>query len=425
MGGGGLVILKHKSWNVWNKDNIDKVKKDEAENEAKQAAKDEKRIQAEGEIRYEQLRGNKLTKEEQEQRIQKAIDSADPNQALTLEDVAKKRSDEIAIRDDEDGPRQRRKTDRGAVKVSEISSGQTVDEHKSFFANAVGLPMTMEKEANVERLAEEKKEEKEANDRYTMYLGQSGTKEMQPWYVRSEQEREGILALPASQVQRPGMKRFYSKYKKLEDREVINKKRQLELDPLEHMQEMMYGPPVTKKRPALNSKIRRNLDYRKTTSVLGNIVPHRKRERRRKNVRKSSPSPPIVPQVRTKGEAISVVKDSSSDEWVTDYGEDVEVVTSEDSEARKKRKKKRKKKKRRKKEKKKAKKRRKKAMMMEVMKEEALRREKMSRARKERESFPSYVPGSYSGRSRRRRLNKGDKDVPRSAPSRQRRRKHS
>ena len=30
MGGGGLVILRHKSWHVWNQDNVERVLVDEA-----------------------------------------------------------------------------------------------------------------------------------------------------------------------------------------------------------------------------------------------------------------------------------------------------------------------------------------------------------------------------------------------------------
>jgi len=226
MGGGGLVILKHKSWNVWNKNNIDKVKADEAEHEAKEAAVAKKRAQAEAEIRYETLRGNKLTAEEKEARIQAAIDSAVPYEDVTMESIAKKRTRDLEDQAEQGPVRKKKKREVG---------------HATFFAGALGLPTTVEGEKNLERLMEEKKEEKEINDRYTMYVGQSATKDMEPWYLRSESERTDILALPASQVQRPGMKRFHTKYGDLEDRETKNENRRREMDPMEDMLSMMYG----------------------------------------------------------------------------------------------------------------------------------------------------------------------------------------
>jgi hypothetical protein len=48
MGGGGLVILPKKRWNVWNWDNIERVKRDEAE--AQQIA-DEKQKRADEAVR--------------------------------------------------------------------------------------------------------------------------------------------------------------------------------------------------------------------------------------------------------------------------------------------------------------------------------------------------------------------------------------
>jgi len=40
----GLVILKHKSWNVWNADNRLKVEEDEAAQAADDEAKEDRRV---------------------------------------------------------------------------------------------------------------------------------------------------------------------------------------------------------------------------------------------------------------------------------------------------------------------------------------------------------------------------------------------
>ena len=56
MPGGGLRILPSKSWNVWRRDNIDRVRADEAAAEQNQAALQERTEAAEAEWRLDQLR---------------------------------------------------------------------------------------------------------------------------------------------------------------------------------------------------------------------------------------------------------------------------------------------------------------------------------------------------------------------------------
>lgn len=58
-GGGGLRILPHKSWNVWNRDNIEKVKKDEAKFEAEEKERLRKQSKADAEHRLK-VRGTFL-----------------------------------------------------------------------------------------------------------------------------------------------------------------------------------------------------------------------------------------------------------------------------------------------------------------------------------------------------------------------------
>eukprot|EP01084_Bolivina_argentea_P232230 391453_1 len=74
-GGGGLVILPHKSWNVWNEDNKAKVARDEAANAQLIEAKEKCRKKVIQEVRFERLTGKTVTTEEEEQRIEEALDN--------------------------------------------------------------------------------------------------------------------------------------------------------------------------------------------------------------------------------------------------------------------------------------------------------------------------------------------------------------
>jgi hypothetical protein len=59
MGGGGLNILPKKSWNVWNHDNIEKVRRDEAQHAAEQEALQQRQRGVDNEWRVEELRRRK------------------------------------------------------------------------------------------------------------------------------------------------------------------------------------------------------------------------------------------------------------------------------------------------------------------------------------------------------------------------------
>eukprot|EP00658_Telonema_sp_P-2_P062636 TRINITY_DN5131_c0_g1_i2.p1 TRINITY_DN5131_c0_g1~~TRINITY_DN5131_c0_g1_i2.p1 ORF type:complete len:258 (-),score=74.46 TRINITY_DN5131_c0_g1_i2:270-1043(-) len=60
MGGhGGLNILPQKSWNVWNRDNIEKVRKDEKEHAEAEAAKRKQTLDVQFEGKLQELRAKK------------------------------------------------------------------------------------------------------------------------------------------------------------------------------------------------------------------------------------------------------------------------------------------------------------------------------------------------------------------------------
>ncbi|KAL3672701.1 hypothetical protein V7S43_001994 [Phytophthora oleae] len=64
MGGGGLRLLPHKKWNVWRRDNIERVLRDEREHEEKQQELNSKEQRLEQERRAEQLLGQQQKQEE-------------------------------------------------------------------------------------------------------------------------------------------------------------------------------------------------------------------------------------------------------------------------------------------------------------------------------------------------------------------------
>jgi len=92
------VILPHKSWNVWNADNKDKVARDERAHRQLLEAKEKCKRKTLQEIRYERLNGKVISKEEEEERIEYALHHMDINDYITdtsMREVAQNMNDRM------------------------------------------------------------------------------------------------------------------------------------------------------------------------------------------------------------------------------------------------------------------------------------------------------------------------------------------
>ncbi len=83
---GRLIISRHKSWHVWNSDNVERVERDEAL-AAESKAEEEKRARvAEGEARLQLLRkrAQKLRGEEEKEEVAPSPQPAQPAEHINL-----------------------------------------------------------------------------------------------------------------------------------------------------------------------------------------------------------------------------------------------------------------------------------------------------------------------------------------------------
>ncbi|CDH60668.1 predicted protein [Lichtheimia corymbifera JMRC:FSU:9682] len=136
-----MNILPHKSWHVYNKKNIEKVKRDEAKAQEEEAAKAERAIKAESEARLNLLR----------QRAESRYKQLDDSSASTDGAVVKKPPEHVVLFGSDQGDRYAK---------------------------------------NEEREAEEKEKEAKLDRQLTMYLDK-GVKESTPWYAVKEYDRYG------------------------------------------------------------------------------------------------------------------------------------------------------------------------------------------------------------------------------------------
>ncbi|XP_056458441.1 leukocyte receptor cluster member 1 isoform X2 [Gadus chalcogrammus] len=157
-----MNILPKKSWHVRNKDNIERVRKDEAQ-AAEEELEAKRRVErAEREARTEFLRNKSRA-------------------ALQLEHGGK--TEELS------GPgRKDEETSGRGIKVEETSGPSGILEHLNLFP----LEDSSEKKGNEEYL-KDKKDEKEKQERaigLLVSLGPQPGTEVTPWYMKTEKEKE-------------------------------------------------------------------------------------------------------------------------------------------------------------------------------------------------------------------------------------------
>ncbi|KAI9493099.1 hypothetical protein BDB00DRAFT_384767 [Zychaea mexicana] len=136
-----MNILPHKSWNVYNKKNIEKVRRDEAKAREEEQLKAERAAQAESEARLDLLRKRALKKQEHV---------------------------------------------RSTSNSSLVPQPSTAPQHINLFEEEA-----KEHAENEEHLAEQKAKEDQWERQVTMYLDKDVNKESTPWYAIKEYDRYG------------------------------------------------------------------------------------------------------------------------------------------------------------------------------------------------------------------------------------------
>ncbi|KAG5997313.1 hypothetical protein E4U43_002673 [Claviceps pusilla] len=184
-----LHLLGKKSWNVYNADNIARVRRDEAAAKAAEEAEEQRMQEFDAQRRLAILRGEKpLPPSSTEEQNEAALERARPGPESGRPRRKRKREDE----DDTDFEmrlaRERAEPGTSALEVSHkpSSSSAPIVDHRGHF-DLFGDEKSRahaEKNEDAEREAQKKKREHE--DQFTMRLanaaGKDGVKE--PWYLR-------------------------------------------------------------------------------------------------------------------------------------------------------------------------------------------------------------------------------------------------
>ncbi|KAG2217900.1 hypothetical protein INT45_008650 [Circinella minor] len=188
-----MNILPHKSWNVYNKKNIEKVRRDEAKAREEEKAKTGRATHAESEARLNLLRQRAQKKQQQQL------------QSSTSESVS-------------------------ALQTS------IPTQHINLFDEEA-----KEHAQNEEHLAEEKVKDEKWERQITMYLDKGINKESTPWYAVKEHDRFGETVIDSRKRKNEDKKEEYKKRRKW--REPIK----LDEDPLAEIRTSLSKREETRK----------------------------------------------------------------------------------------------------------------------------------------------------------------------------------
>lgn len=150
-----MNILPHKSWHVRRKDNIERVRRDEAK-----AAEEEKERQRRIALAEQEARTELLRSKNRKRAIDDTKDEA-IEEGVTEEDKTK-----------------------GTVDIYSGTGG-----HINFFKDAEDGIADKKKNVEHEKEKKEEKEKWEKNMGILTYLGQSATEDPTPWYLNSKKKR--------------------------------------------------------------------------------------------------------------------------------------------------------------------------------------------------------------------------------------------
>ncbi|KAL9630989.1 MAG: hypothetical protein Q9204_004446 [Flavoplaca sp. TL-2023a] len=201
-----LHLLGKKSWNVYNQDNIEKVKRDEAAAAAREAAEEQRMQEVDAERRIQLLRGiqsNTTTKEPP------ATDQAPQHQDISHRRERKRRK--LAGEDDTDRDLRFAKEDQATAaprKDLQLISKKSSDAPLMDRRGHIDLfPMDGSRHhapKNAEVEAEKAKKKKEYEDQYTMrFSNAAGFKQSigdKPWYQSCVEITEDSHEIPSKDV---------------------------------------------------------------------------------------------------------------------------------------------------------------------------------------------------------------------------------
>ncbi|EGD81659.1 hypothetical protein PTSG_02373 [Salpingoeca rosetta] len=195
MGGGGLRILPHKSWNVWNFKNRERVRKDEEQAQREEEERQRRTRKADSEVRLDVLR--KRAKRGDDEVAGAGAEEDDL--AAIARDVDAQRQHRRHKREHGREHKQR-KQDKDKIPAPEPTL-TTASGHINFFEDLEQAHKERQHAANKEK---KKKEELEAWQKKVgalKYLGQTvlDAKGQQPWYSREDQVHAGEGMAPEDQ----------------------------------------------------------------------------------------------------------------------------------------------------------------------------------------------------------------------------------